>query len=234
MNVIEWVIRLRNPSFRFDPRLSFAVVLGVAVDKAIALARGALKLLLHGRRPGLVFFGRGVRLVNARALRLGRWVQIGEHALLSAVGTEGLTIGDNCSIGAFSRIAVATTFNNLGLRIRIGRNVGIGEFAHLGGAGGLEIGDDCIVGSYFSCHPENHNFGDIERLIRSQGVTRQGIVVERNCWIGAKVTICDGVRVGEGSVIAAGAVLTRSTPPFSVVAGVPARVIKRSKPPVVA
>lgn len=226
MSLIERIVRLRNPAFRFDPRVPQSVVMGLALDRSLALLR-SLKLVLHGQRPGLVFLGRGVRIVNGGAVRLGRWVQIGDHALLSGLGTEGIRIGSRSSIGAFSRLAVATSFNNIGSHIRIGENVGIGEFAHLGGAGGLEIGDECIIGSYFSCHPENHNYEDTRTSIRFQGTTRQGIVVGRNCWIGAKVTICDGVTVGEGSVIAAGSVLTRSMPPFSVIAGVPAKVIKR-------
>jgi acetyltransferase-like isoleucine patch superfamily enzyme len=114
----------------------------------------------------------------------------------------------------------------VGSHIAIGNNVGIGEFAYLGGAGGLDIGDDCIVGQYFSCHPENHCFNDPTQLIRLQGTTRQGIRIGRNCWIGSKVTILDGVTIGENCVIAAGAVVTKNMPPNSVIGGVPARVIK--------
>jgi len=90
----------------------------------------------------------------------------------------------------------------------------------------LEIGSDCIIGQYLSCHPENHNFGDQTRLIRHQGVQRKGIKIGKNCWIGAKVTILDGVRIGANCVIAAGAVVTKSMPDNTVIGGVPARVIK--------
>jgi serine acetyltransferase len=227
MNLIERIIRLRNPEFRFDPNVPPGVIVGLAFERACALVRSVASLALHWRPPALVFFGRGVRLINARGIRFGRWVQVGDHVLLSALGTGGLEIGDNSSIGAFSRVAVATSYNRVGQFIRIGSNVGIGEFAHLGGAGGVLIGDECIIGSFFSVHPENHNYSDTVRSIRHQGVTRRGITVGRNCWIGAKVTICDGVVIGEGSVIAAGAVVTRSMPPHSVIGGVPARVLKR-------
>jgi acetyltransferase-like isoleucine patch superfamily enzyme len=121
---------------------------------------------------------------------------------------------------------ISTSFNNLGSHIYIGENVGIGEFAYLGGGGGLEIGNDCIVGQYFSCHPENHNYEDPKQLIREQGVSRKGIIIGSNCWIGAKVTILDGVIIGSNCVIAAGAVVTKSMPSNSVIGGVPARVIK--------
>ncbi|MEM7038820.1 MAG: acyltransferase, partial [Bacteroidota bacterium] len=148
----------------------------------------------------------------------------------SGFGTEGLEIGDNSGIGAFSRLIVSMDYSAPGKCIRIGRNVGIGEYAYLGGAGGLEIGDDCIVGQYFSCHPENHNFNDPTEAIRQQGVTRKGIRIGRNCWIGSKVTVLDGVEIGEGCVIAAGAVVTKSMPAHSVIGGVPARVLRSRFP----
>ncbi|HSH65021.1 MAG TPA: acyltransferase [Bacteroidia bacterium] len=117
--------------------------------------------------------------------------------------------------------------NNLGSHITIGNNVGIGEFAYLGGAGGLDIGDDCIVGQYLSCHPENHNYLDPFTPFRFQGVNRKGIKIGKNCWIGSKVTILDGVTIGENCVIAAGSVVNKDVPDNSIVGGVPAKVIKQ-------
>ena len=157
---------------------------------------------------------------------MGNNVNIGDYVKLNALGRGLLTIGDNVNIGSFSQVIISTTFNNIGQFIRIGNNVGIGEFAYLGGAGGLEIGSDTIIGQYFSTHPENHVYSDPDQLIRMQGVDRKGITIGSNCWIGVKVTILDGVVIGQNSVIAAGAVVTRSVPANVVIAGVPARVIK--------
>ncbi|MEY2829960.1 MAG: hypothetical protein RIQ33_1818, partial [Bacteroidota bacterium] len=125
-----------------------------------------------------------------------------------------------------SRLIVSTTFNDLGKFIKIGNNVGMGEFAYLGGAAGLEIGDDCIIGQYLSCHPENHNFENPDELIRLQGTTRKGIKIGKNCWIGSKVTFLDGVEIGDGCVIAAGSVVNKSFPSQSVIGGVPAKLLK--------
>ncbi|MCG8310081.1 MAG: acyltransferase, partial [Cytophagales bacterium] len=122
---------------------------------------------------------------------------------------------------------VSTSMENPGRFIKIGNNVGIGEFAYLGGGGGLEIGDDCIAGQYFSCHPENHNFSDPDVVIRLQGVSRRGIKIGSNCWIGSKVTILDGVTLGKGCVLAAGSVVTRSFPANSIIGGVPAKLIRK-------
>ena len=151
---------------------------------------------------------------------------MGNDVSISALGKEGVFFGNNVGIGDFSRVIVSTSLNDIGSYIKIGNNVGIGEFAYLGGAGGLEIGDDCIVGQYLSCHPENHNYQNKEDLIRHQGVSRKGIKIGANCWIGSKVTFLDGVEVGSGSVIAAGSVVTKSFPDNSVIGGIPAKLIK--------
>ncbi|HKM25207.1 MAG TPA: DapH/DapD/GlmU-related protein, partial [Corynebacterium sp.] len=72
----------------------------------------------------------------------------------------------------------------------------------------------------------NHVFDDPTRPFVEQGITAEGIVVEDDVWLGANVVVTDGVRIGRGAVVAAGAVVTRDVPPHTVVAGVPARVIK--------
>ena len=78
--------------------------------------------------------------------------------------------------------------------------------------------------------PSNHNYARTDIPIYRQGETSKGIVIEDDVWIGARVTILDGVRVGGGSIIAAGAVVSKDVEPFSVVGGVPARVLKSRKP----
>lgn len=76
-----------------------------------------------------------------------------------------------------------------------------------------------IVGS-------NHVFSDPTKTIKSQGTSSKGIVVDDDVWIGANVTILDGVHVGKGSVVAAGAVVNKDVPPMTIVVGVPAKVVK--------
>lgn len=219
------MIRWRNPSFQFDPDITFGMIVEMCLLKSICFLR-SFKLLLRLRVPDRLFLGRGVSFFGLSKISFGKWVQVQEYAHLGGLGKGNITIGDNVSIGAFSRIVTSSSFHNIGEHIKIGNNVGLGDFAHLGGGGGLEIGDDCIIGAYFSCHPENHNFYDSTKLIRLQGTTRRGIKVGKNCWVGAKVTILDGVTVGDNCVLAAGAVITKDMPANSVIGGVPAKVIK--------
>ena len=209
--LLEYFIRKRNPSFSFHDSISFFMLIEFSINRLIELIRG-FKVFLRGKVSIFLFLGNDVSFQFLGKMKFGKFVRIDKHSFLSALGKEGIQIGNNSSIGAFSRLIVSTTFNHPGEFIRIGNNVGIGEYAYLGGAGGLEIGESCIIGQYLSCHPENHNYENLEIEIRFQGTTRKGIKIGRNCWVGAKVTILDGVTLGEGCVIAAGAVVRSSFP----------------------
>jgi acetyltransferase-like isoleucine patch superfamily enzyme len=223
-SLIIYIGRKKNPAFDIAGNISSAVLAGYIFSKSIEWLRH-LRIILYFKKPGLIFFGSNVSLSGTAQLRFGRMVQIGRNTIVSAYGRKGMRIGNSVWIGGNSVLRVSFSFNDPGDFIYIGNNVGIGEFAHLGGAGGLTIGNDCIIGPYFSCHPENHNYAS-EELIRHQGVTRKGITIGNNCWIGAKVTVLDGVTIGDNCVIAAGAVVRSDIPSGSVAAGVPAKVIR--------
>lgn len=219
------LIKYKTPSFQFDDRVNSRMLFTLLINKVISWLR-SFKMLLAGRFYTKLFFGKNVQLDYKSNIQFGAWNQIEDHVYISALGKKSIQFGNNVRIGAFSRIITSTSFNKIGSHIQIGNNVGIGEFAYLGGGGGLDIGNDCIIGQYFSCHPENHLFENPDQLIRLQGVSRKGIKIGNNCWIGAKVTILDGVNIGDNCVIAAGAVVTKSMPDNSVIGGVPAKIIK--------
>lgn len=223
--LVNRIIKLKNPHFELDKNISGFTISYLVAGRAINYFR-SFRLLFYLTFPKFIFFGKGVKLDVVRNIKFGKWIQLHDYVYLSAMGKDNLTIGNNVSIGAFSRLVISTSYNNPGEYIRIGNNVGLGEFAYLGGGGGLEIGDGCIIGQYLSCHPENHLYGDPTIEIRFQGTTRNGITIGNNCWIGSKVTVLDGVRIGSGCVVAAGSVVNKDMPENSIVAGVPARVIK--------
>jgi acetyltransferase-like isoleucine patch superfamily enzyme len=222
--IVEKVIRLRNPTFKFDSALTNMALIQFIWIQSWNMLR-ALRVVFFLKSPKGAMFGTGVKFFNLSQIKWGRFLKLGDNVYISALGKTGVELGSHVGIGAYSRIVVSMTMDNLGEYIKIGNNVGIGEFAYLGGAGGLEIGDHCIIGQYLSCHPENHVHDRLEVPIRLQSVIRKGIKVGKNCWIGSKVTILDGVELGDGCIIAAGAVVNKSFPANSVIGGVPAKLI---------
>jgi acetyltransferase-like isoleucine patch superfamily enzyme len=224
-NVVQKCIQFRNPKFVFDTAITGIALCAIIWTHFWVLFRG-LKWFLYLKKPKMSMLGKRVSVFNSPQVKFGKFLKLGNDVHLHALGKEGIIIGHNVGIGAFSRIVVSSSMNNIGTFVKIGNNVGIGEYAYLGGAGGLKIGDDCIIGQYFSCHPENHVVTNIHMEIRHQGVTRKGISIGKNCWIGSKVTILDGVEIGEGCIVAAGAVVTKSFPENSIIGGVPAKLLK--------
>ena len=128
-------------------------------------------------------------------------------------------------LGAGSTIEDYATVNNGVGDVLIGANgrVGIGSVI----IGPVEIGEQVIIAQHVVMSGLNHGYEDISRPIRQQPVSTKPIVIEDECWIGANAVITAGVRIGKHSVVAGGSVVTKNVPPYSVVAGNPARVIKQ-------
>jgi acetyltransferase-like isoleucine patch superfamily enzyme len=108
----------------------------------------------------------------------------------------------------------------------MGNNSNIGPYNYIGCSGKITIGDNVMLAPRVSIYAENHVFDNPNITIKAQGVSKMDVVIEDDCWIAANVVILAGVTIGKGSVVAAGSVVNEDVPAFSVVAGVPARVIK--------
>ncbi len=201
-------------------------MMGIGFCRLLRWTRSILRGFSWKKR---IFIGRGVELRSRSLIQLGFGVTLGDGVLIDALSREGVVLGDNVNIGESTRIEASGSISDIGKGINFGNNSGIGAFSFVGGAGGVKIGNDVIMGQWVSFHPENHNFDRLDVPIRLQGISRRGIVIEDDCWIGAKVTFLDGAYVGHGCVIAAGALVRGYIPPFSVAAGVPARVIRSRK-----
>jgi lipopolysaccharide O-acetyltransferase len=118
-------------------------------------------------------------------------------------------------------------------QILIGDRVQLGDYCHIGAIESIVIGDDVLIASKVFISDHNHgNYGvgsdtsPPNTTPYSRPLSSSAINIEKNVWIGESVHILAGVTVGEGSVIGAGSVVTRSVPPYSIAAGSPARVIK--------
>jgi acetyltransferase-like isoleucine patch superfamily enzyme len=114
-------------------------------------------------------------------------------------------------------------YTESGVHIRVGRNVFVNQNCTFYDLGGLDIGDDVLIGPNVSLITSGH---PIEPSQRRTGVVAKPIVIERNVWIAAGATVIGGVTVGENSVVAAGSVVTNDVPSNTLVGGNPARVIR--------
>ena len=99
----------------------------------------------------------------------------------------------------------------------------------LGCSESVSIGVAALIASGVSIRDTNHAFDDTEQYMSSQGITTAPVVIEDDVWIGANAVITAGVTVGRGSIIGANAVVTKDVAPWSIMGGVPARLLRSRK-----
>ena len=120
-------------------------------------------------------------------------------------------------------VQVLTPFNtDFGANIRLGKDVFINKSCMFVDLGGIELEDKVLIGPDVKILSVNHPLDSKNR----RGVILKGVKIKRNAWLGAGVTVCPGVTIGENSVIGAGSVVTKDVPNDTVYAGVPAKFIK--------
>jgi acetyltransferase-like isoleucine patch superfamily enzyme len=111
-------------------------------------------------------------------------------------------------------------------KIHCGANFGVNSNSYLNAAGGLDIGDNVLLGANVVISSGQHQVGGPEKIVTLQRIIPKRIVIGDGVWIGANAVIMPGLTLGAGTVVGANAVVTHSTEPFSVVAGSPARVLR--------
>ncbi len=196
------------------------------VPSLLGIGLRALAYRLMLRMDGWAAIERGVRLRFANRIRLGNGSYLDEGVYIHAC-PDGVDIGAGTLV---MHGAVLHVYNFRGLPnagIRIGRDCLIGEYSVIRGQGGVTLGDRVYTSPMTQIIAVNHVFGDAARPFVEQGITAEGIVIEDDVWLGSNAVVTDGVRIGRGAVVAAGAVVTRDVPAHTVVAGVPARVVRR-------
>lgn len=112
-------------------------------------------------------------------------------------------------------------------RVEIGSHVYIGPKALIAADGGLTIGNGVIIGPSVTILTSTHRYEGAEALPYDSVTLLRPVVIEPNVWIGANVSLVPGVRIGEGAIVAMGAVVTRDIPAGAVVGGNPARILKQ-------
>ena len=129
------------------------------------------------------------------------------------------------SLGDYSVVESFACINNAVGDVVIGDHTRIG--LHNTIIGPVEIGNHVNLAQGITVTALNHNFSDTSKRIDEQGVSTNPVTIEDDVWVGANAVILPGVTIGEHCVVAAGAVVTKDVPPHSLVAGVPAKVIKQ-------
>lgn len=180
-------------------------------------------------QPGSALMTNPARSAEGRARfeKVQRAVRL--SARLSEIGfddLEGLAAAFSELIGkpVGKRFMVIPPFStDCGLNISMGRNVFINQGCHFSDLGGIAIGDDVMIGPKVNLISAGHPVAAAERRT---GIVAKPITIGNNVWIGAAATVLPGVTIGDNAVVAAGAVVSRSVAANTLVAGVPARLLR--------
>lgn len=180
---------------------------------------------------GLLLVGKNVRLFYPKNLQVGYNTIIEDGAEINCLSQQGIKLGNRVTIGKYAIIRPSNIYGGpIGEGLTMGDNSNIGPYNYIGCSGKITIGNNVMLAPRVSIYAENHVFDHPELLIRDQGVEKKEVIIEDDCWIAANSIILAGVTIGQGSVVAAGSVVTENVPAYSVVAGVPAKFIKSRKP----
>lgn len=197
---------------------------------AIFYFRGLYQRLFFKHASGMVLVGKNVSVRYAKYLSVGDDFIIEDGVELNCLSTKGIKLGNRVTIGKHAIIRASNIYGGaIGEGLTMGDNSNIGPLAYIGCSGHIEIGSNVMISPRVSIYAENHDFSDPNKLMKEQGVTKQFVKIEDDCWIASNCIILAGVTIGKGSVIAAGSVVTKDIPPYSIAAGVPATVIKSRK-----
>lgn len=159
-----------------------------------------------------------------RGLLIGRDVKI-DPSVSMAWSVSIDPARGSISIGKNSSLTKGVVLHAYGGYIEIGEDSTINPYSVLYGAGGIKIGNGVRIAPHVSIIASNHIFSDPNKFIFEQGETRKGIVIEDDVWIGTGARVLDGVTLAKGTVVGAGAVVTKSSDPYSVIVGIPAKAV---------
>ena len=208
-----------------DRRIPPNVVLSLILGRCMYAARGLFKTTLLQFRPRLLFLGSRAVIRHAGMCRFGKNVTLENGVMIDGLSEHGIVFGNNVFIGSHSIIR-CSNMTNIGQGLVIGPNSSCDAWCFFGAGGMITIGSDVIMGQHSAFHAETHLHASTDVPIRTQGLEAQPITIEDDCWIGANVTFLGGAYLGRGSIVGAGSVVRGTFPAFSVIAGIPAKIIK--------
>lgn len=145
---------------------------------------------------------------------------------INRIGKSGKNLKINCSKGVFLNGNIILQGSG---EISLGENSFIGSFSVLGSNKSISIRENVMIAQSVSIRDTDHNFDRIDVPMIQQGIIISPVLIEDNVWIGHGAVITKGVTIGTGAIVAANAVVTKDVPPYAIVGGVPARIIKYRK-----
>jgi len=217
------LIKFLKGRFQDVPHLEIMpmnILLSYLFERSIMLLRG----LLYFRK--LCFVGKGVKFKCRSRIKLGRFVTIHDYSYIDASALRGIVIEDYCTIGRNNYLRTGNLSSYQGYFIMKKRSLSNNN-CFLGATGGITIGENVMIGPNVTIITEMHRIQEIERSMRDQGVESAPVVIENDTWIGANSVILGGTVIETGVVVGAGSVVTKSVKEFEIVAGNPARVIRK-------
>jgi len=228
MKIIELLIsRLKNdPNYKFETMYSFREIFYILFYRVVEVFRGSIKIFFFWKKNGLLLLGKNVTIKHPYLISFGKNMIIEDDVHINALSVNGINFSNNVSIKSGATIICTGVIKCKGKGVIIGSNSAIGSNSFIHGGGGVRIGNNVIMGPDVKIFSENHKFSDLTVPIRLQGESRTGIEIKDDCWIGAGSIITDGVVVETGSIVGAGAVVTKSFPPNSIIVGNPAKLLK--------
>lgn len=208
----------------------FKYELITSLTKSLPGALGLwLRSKLYPRLLGLVgenvTFGSGIVIRHPHKIFIGDNVVIDDNCVLDAKGNDnrGIFIGDGVFMG---RNTVCNCQNG---DIILENGVNVGANCMIFSASRVTVGEKTLLAAYCYLVGGTHNFQDPTRPVLDQGRTSQGIEIGPGGWLGAHVTVFDGVRLGRNVVVSAGSVVPRKLPDYCIVGGNPVTIINRRK-----
>jgi len=169
-----------------------------------------------------VIYGRGLVLRHPGKISIGERVSIDDDVLLDAsgAGERGISLGDGVIVSRSCVLQGKTGPLTIGNRADIGCNCIFSSVS------GIEIGQSTLIAGHCYIGGGRYRSDRLEIPMMDQGMYSEGpVILGDDVWLGAGVIVLDGVRIGRGSIVGAGSVVTREIPEYSVAVGVPARVI---------
>ncbi len=165
------ISKLKREPYIIDESIPFGYMISTLFGKTISMLWGMLILRTFKR----VFVHPSSVVKCSSKIHVSGCVNIERDCYIDALSKDGLYLGNNVSFGYHTCLRLSGSMTQIGNKVVFGNNVGLGSNGFYGcGVGVLEIGDDCIFGNYVSIHPENHNYSNLEQLIRLQGVSSRG------------------------------------------------------------